>query len=441
MISKGLLSGIAAGVFFAGLGVGYAIFGVPVQQQLQNQHAQITALQAEVASLKGTTATPSFESMMGFTRASSSLMQGAAMMQQGANMMMQAQEMMTSDPVQGNTLINLGSNIMQQGFDMMQQASDMMRQVQMPPSATGLMMQGFNNMMQGRQNMLTAAHTMMQARQTLFNMHQQGMMGPMMSQQNMQSMMQAIRDMSQGMALMQKYMANMQQAQGMMGMQPMRGVGGFGFMGPMMGQMMGSGMMGSLMGPGMMGWQGMVPRMMWNQTAPMAFMGMMNIQTVQPLTVDNVKKAAQDFVNSLDPNLAVKDIMEFERNFYFIVYEKDSGIGAFEMLVWKDTGMMAGIMHPEPGPNMMWNTKYGMMLVQATPQMTVTSDRARSLAQMYLDLNLPGTTVEDVDQFYGYYTVHAEKDGKISGMLSINGFTGQVWYHWWHGAFIQELED
>jgi len=303
--------------------------------------------------------------------------------------------------------------------------------------------------------MLDVANAMMQTRQMMLDKHKQGMMGPMMGQQNMPMMMQGANNMSQGMALMQKYMSNMQQAQGMMGMQPMMGAGGFGFMGPMMmdpfagqgmmhGSMMGK-MMGPMMGQGMMGMQGMGSMMMWNQTSAIGFMGMMNIQTVQPLTIDNVEKAAQNFVKSLNnPNLAIKDLMEFERNFYFIVYEKDTGIDAFEMLVWKDTAgtMMAGIMHPEPGPNMMWNAKYSMMqFAQPITQMTITKDKARTLAQAYLGTTFPGTGIEDVDQFYGYYTVHTEKDGKISGMLSVNGFNGQIWYHWWHGQFIQELED
>jgi hypothetical protein len=455
--NKALLIGIAVGVFFAGLGIGYAIFGAPVQQQLQNQQNQITSLQAEVASLKGTTGTQNFESMLGLTGSSASFMQGAGMMQQGANMMLQAQDIMAQDRTQGNAMMDLGSNMMQQGFDMMQQASGKMQQAQsqMPPFS-GSMMQGFNSMMQSRQNMMDAANTMMQARQTMMNMQQQGMMqGPMMGQQNIPMMMQGINNMSQGMAQMQKYMANMQQAQGMMGMQPMMGAGGFGFMGPMMmsptwgqgmmqGPMMGPGMMGPMMGSGMMGMPGM-GAMMWNQTFGWGPMGMMNVQTVQPLTVGNVKKAAEDFVKSLNnPNLAIKDIMEFERNFYFIVYEKDTSIGAFEMLVWKDAAgmMVAGTMHPEPGPNMMWNTKYSMMpFAQQTTEMTVSKDKAGSLAKAYLDVNFPGTTVEDVDRFYGYYTVHTEKDGKISGMLSVNGLTGQIWYHSWHGQFIQELED
>ena len=26
---------------------------------------------------------------------------------------------------------------------------------------------------------------------------------------------------------------------------------------------------------------------------------------------------------------------------------------------------------------------------------------------------------------------------KETGMLSVNGYTGQVWYHTWHGPFVQ----
>jgi hypothetical protein len=43
-------------------------------------------------------------------------------------------------------------------------------------------------------------------------------------------------------------------------------------------------------------------------------------------------------------------------------------------------------------------------------------------------------------EFYGYYTFDFTVNGKIAGMLSVNGNTGQVWYHSWHGDFIQEVE-
>jgi len=31
-------------------------------------------------------------------------------------------------------------------------------------------------------------------------------------------------------------------------------------------------------------------------------------------------------------------------------------------------------------------------------------------------------------------------DGKMAGMLSVNGFSGDVWPHTWHGQFIEEAE-
>ncbi len=182
--------------------------------------------------------------------------------------------------------------------------------------------------------------------------------------------------------------------------------------------------------------------------------------------MNQAKAIAQQYLASLgNSNLAIKEIMEFQNNFYILYYEKDTGIGAFEMLIWKQTpsagmmggGMMGGrvttgVIMPEPGPNMMWNTKYGMMSngmmgqgmmgtrSQASSTMTITKDKALQLGQAYLDANLNGAKVEDATQFYGYYTIDFTVNGKIAGMLSVNGYAGQVWYHSWHGDFIQETE-
>ena len=43
---------------------------------------------------------------------------------------------------------------------------------------------------------------------------------------------------------------------------------------------------------------------------------------------------------------------------------------------------------------------------------------------------------DEAEAFYGYYTVHVLTNGEVSGMLSVNGATGRVWFHTWHGAFI-----
>jgi len=73
-------------------------------------------------------------------------------------------------------------------------------------------------------------------------------------------------------------------------------------------------------------------------------------------------------------------------------------------------------------------------------QMPISQDEAVSIAQSFLDRTYPGTLAEDPHPFYGYYTIHVSKDGRIHGMLSVNGHDGSVWYHNWHGAYIQSRE-
>ena len=127
-----------------------------------------------------------------------------------------------------------------------------------------------------------------------------------------------------------------------------------------------------------------------------------------------------------------------------MVKEKDTGTGAFELLVNKYTGAISA----EMGPNMMWNTKYGMhngmmgwLAGTPTTAATVTAEQAKANAQQYLNTYYLGTTVGDAQAFYGYYHVEVLSSGdKVYGMLSVNSYTGQVWYHTWHGEFIQEIE-
>jgi hypothetical protein len=77
----------------------------------------------------------------------------------------------------------------------------------------------------------------------------------------------------------------------------------------------------------------------------------------------------------------------------------------------------------------------------ASATMTVTADQAAKIAQQYLDKQFPGyQAATDPDPFYGYYTIDIMKDGKPTGMLSVNGFSGQVFLHTWHGTFIEKSE-
>ncbi len=170
-----------------------------------------------------------------------------------------------------------------------------------------------------------------------------------------------------------------------------------------------------------------------------------NLYNGQELNLTTANTIAQNYVASLNnPDLTVAQVEEYQYNFYVQVNEKSTGNGAFELLINKYTGSI----YPEMGPNMMWNTKYGMMRSGAlggifgvpTAAMTVTAAQAQTTAQQYLNTYIAGTTTGDVATFYGYYTVEILNGTTPFGMLSVNGYSGQVWFHNWHGGFVAELE-
>ena len=210
---------------------------------------------------------------------------------------------------------------------------------------------------------------------------------------------------------------------------------------------------GGGMGPGMMGGRAA-------QAAPCAGQGY-GTGSSDALTIEEAHEAVERYSAALGySSLEVAEVMEFERNFYAIVRESDTGIGAMELLVDKWTGAVS----PEMGPNMMWNGRYGpalpapsiaegslpngmrgrggRMMGGASESNTIAPEEALDIAQRWLDAYRPGVTVEEhADPFYGYYTIHTLKDGQIEGMLSVHVATGQVWYHTWHGPFIQMIEE
>jgi hypothetical protein len=73
--------------------------------------------------------------------------------------------------------------------------------------------------------------------------------------------------------------------------------------------------------------------------------------------------------------------------------------------------------------------------------MTVSPEQAREIADAYVRMVSPGTQAGEAEEFYGYYTLHTENDGEVTGMLSVNGYSGEVWYHSWHGPFIAMEEE
>ena len=169
------------------------------------------------------------------------------------------------------------------------------------------------------------------------------------------------------------------------------------------------------------------------------------------VTIDQAATLARQMIaRSGNPDLVAMEIMEFTNSFYVVVAEKSTGVGAFELIVERN-----GAVHPEPGPNMMWNLKYGHMAGWggggmmgggmmggwgAPTGQSLNRDQARKAAQAWLTQAFPGAKAEEGMPFYGYFTFDFERSGKVVGMLSVHASTGQVWYHTWHGTFVREKE-
>jgi hypothetical protein len=164
------------------------------------------------------------------------------------------------------------------------------------------------------------------------------------------------------------------------------------------------------------------------------------------VSIQRARQYVRRYINHIGvKNLVLDELIEFQRNFYAVVNDRGTGHGAFEVLVNKSTGAV----FPEFGPDMMWNTQYGMMTgwmggmmgySKPSGPMTVSPSQAHRLALSWLRDNRPGATLEMLHQFPGYYTIHFDRNGKVAGMFSINGYTGQVWYHSWHGKALRVVE-
>lgn len=204
-------------------------------------------------------------------------------------------------------------------------------------------------------------------------------------------------------------------------------------------------------GPGMMGGRG-------GMMAPGVMGGYGGLAALEPLSLDQARQAVEGFLGELgNEDLALGEVMIFDNHAYAEIVEESTGIGAMEVLVDPSTRAV----YPEHGPNMMWNLKYspmggfggfGMMggfrrqwapePPDISTEMPVTPEQAIEIARQYLESELPGTApAEEADRFYGYYTLHVLRDGEPVGMLSVNGFSGAVFPHTWHGDFVEMSEE
>jgi len=202
---------------------------------------------------------------------------------------------------------------------------------------------------------------------------------------------------------------------------------GYGMMGP--GMMGGRGGYGGMMG-GRGGYGGMMsPGGAWQPAQPLD----------KPLTLDTAEERVREALKAWGyADLGIEEIVQYAWNFYALVAEKSNGKGALELLVDPRNGTVS----LEPGPGMMWNTRYGRMYWSGSAAAaTVSADDAKRIAREWLKVR-GDTTAWDLEatEMPGYYSIHLEKDGRMEAMLGVNGFTGAVWYHTWHGTYVAAKE-
>ncbi len=176
-------------------------------------------------------------------------------------------------------------------------------------------------------------------------------------------------------------------------------------------------------------------------------------------SIEELTEEVESYIENYKTPLEISDIFVFsDSQYYFSIIEEETQRGAMELLVNPYTKEI----YPEYGPNMMWNLKYGMHggigrrgmmgrgyydndLAIDNDNISIDNDltyeQAMNEANDYLIKTGEALEVgEEYHEFYGYYTFHVVKDDNPYGMLSVNGYTGEVWYHNWHGELIEIIE-
>jgi hypothetical protein len=151
--------------------------------------------------------------------------------------------------------------------------------------------------------------------------------------------------------------------------------------------------------------------------------------------LDQARERAADFAEALQPGLEVGEVMRFENHYYADLQNSD-GSKATEVLIDSSSGAV----RLEMGPATMWNTRFGMMGRDDGTGAEISAIQAQQIADRWLENGGEGLTSDDPVQFPGYYTLHTVRNGEITGMLSVHAVTGDVWYHSWHGDFVEMSE-
>ena len=201
-----------------------------------------------------------------------------------------------------------------------------------------------------------------------------------------------------------------------------------------------------------------------------SYYGIQSNENEEKLELDILTLEVEKYIDQFETNLVIGDIFVFEDSeYYYSIIEESTKKGAMELLINPYTKDI----YPEFGPNMMWNLKYGMHnsgymfggrgmmsgygmmgrrgnysfdyddynVNEYSQDNEMNSEEAYNKGVDYLANNKDEYTLGDeYHEFYGYYTFHVESGSNPVGMLSVHGFTGDVWYHTWHGELVEIVD-
>lgn len=159
-----------------------------------------------------------------------------------------------------------------------------------------------------------------------------------------------------------------------------------------------------------------------------------------PITSNKAMEIAEMFLKkTLNEDLLVQRLFEYNTHFEVELLEKDTRRGAFELIIDKFNGRVT----PEIGPNLLWNGKFGQggNYFGLQPVMTIPVVSALQSVGDFIKRTSPELKVEgDVIEYYGYYEFHVTQDDKMVLEININGFSGQMWIENWHGSLLREAK-
>jgi len=167
------------------------------------------------------------------------------------------------------------------------------------------------------------------------------------------------------------------------------------------------------------------------------------------IDLKDLNQNVENFVKAINMNYEIDVILTFTNSdYYYSIKDSESGKGVLELQI----NPLTGVIYPEFGPNMMWNTNFNISDMNSRNGMNnltfrddfknndiISLEESIILARKYFE-NLD--MIYDVDQegleFSGYYTLYVKDNNKTIGLLSVNYYTGDIWYHAWHGD-VKEL--